>query len=363
LYQTQRLGGDSLGAKSAVGLKINGNWTLWRSWAFLEGNYLLRSGTEPDMVWLAQYVGERNGAWRREGDYWVPDPQGGFNLNLLPSDLSVPSASLLSHWEARIEPSSPLPIPGLPGPFQFRRTLFRWEWEGRGKMIHPWKIALPGERFSPRADLLSARELWRNDLFLSSPNRSSEVRTTVESERRRGSWIAGGGRETRSLLRGRIWKLFSYGFSSHLTLFHQQLRREETLTNRPTEKVFSNGAEIQPVLKMNSLTWSLASGYEQRRDEINGGEVREKRLTPSAQWTSKGGVLSAELTWRRLDTRGGSLSYPLLQGWRPGNNFALIFRSQLHLRKGAYLNGEIISRWVGKDPPLWNSRIEATIQL
>lgn len=358
-FYWRRLSDDALSQRESVGLRLNGSWKLIPDLANLEGYYLLQSGSQPGRVWLARYVGAQGGGWKREGDQWVPDPKGDFELSLFPDSDPSFSNLLNSQWSLRLQPAQPSFLPGFGRSLRWVRSTTRWEWEGTSRNLSFLRSALP----FPQSEFTKGRELWREDLLLSSPEGKADVRVVGEVERLWGGWSLGGEKVERQHYQMTWQRPFSDRATLQVMPLYSRMMRWSEVgigVNRDTRSL---GGQVQTMLTIKPVAWSIKWGYEGRWQAEGKGRAREARLTGGVSSGSAIGTTLAEATWRYLTLTDAPYLYDLTQGWVPGHNWQLSLRSQLNLPHGTNLTGDLSALWRGRSAPQWYGTLEVRVNL
>ena len=330
------------------------------------GNYSLTTGNGRTDAWVATYVGAGRGGYRREGDRYVPDPNGDFNLQAVPTDTV--------RFTTRVDFSGRLDWRATPSkdttssryPFGISGTTTNFEAAVTTYDPDPLRAFLLERSAFRTAGVANSRWNWRQDINFLEGERAGDGRLTLQRNETRDAGLSGGEAELveSAALRVRL------GLTPRSNFYVEpQMQRDQRWGIREGEErssVKSVGSDVElriPGPLTNAET-SLRGGLERRRESVYGGLVTERRLQPSVMFRiGNAGSLRVEGEWRRLDASGSHVDYDLTQGWSVGENYASSVTLDYRLGKNLTASALFRSRWQGKQAPIQSGLVEMTASL
>jgi len=329
--------------------------------------YDLTTGRSRSDRSVATYVGPGRGTWRREGDRYVPDPRGDFELGTAPGD-SLERATRVEasgefEWRftrklspTRRESTYPLGI---------SRSVTRFEAKGsspdtrKSAILFLDRGALFGRSASP------AHWQFENDLYFLEGHPAGDGRLALKRRIERSSgYLSGEDREESVALRIRYKPREALTFT--LEPQREWIRRGRAYggsANAFDLFVIDGEAHYEP--PGSDYLWRPALGWSNRRDAAKGIILQEWRVEPRViRRFSERGSVSLETGWRRLAADADIfLPHELLRGYRLGNNFTSALTADYSIGRQLTLAISARSLWRGREKPIPTGLVEMRMDL
>ena len=331
------------------------------------GDYRLSSGNTRSEVWVASYLGEGRGGYRLEGDRYVPDPDGQFDLQRVVTD-EIEFASTVEfagRLEWRLGPSA-RDAASARYPFGISKTMTRFEAEAVTNERDPLATFLLG-RTAFRSPLVKrSRWNWRQEIEFLDSDSPGDGRLTLRRDESRDKGISGGEQLLLESLFLRLRFQIATQTSLQLLPLIERQRRWEIPTSSLRSNVMTTGSDVELNRSSASTRWetSVKLGREVRRDEVSGLRVDEIRLQPLLlrRFGEQGsGRLEGE--WRRLTSTPAGANYDLLRGWQAGENYSANFSLDYRIGVNLSATASLRSRWRPRRAPLHSALVEMTATL
>ncbi len=331
------------------------------------GDYRLSSGDTRSEVWVASYSGEGNGGYRREGDRYVPDPDGEIDLQRVITDGTefASSVDFNGRLEWRPEPDGG-DSSNVKYPFGISGTTTRFEASALTTEPDPISTFLL-DRSAFRSSLVKrSRWNWQQEIEFLDNESPGDGRLTLKRDESHDAGFSGGEENLLESLRFRLRLRFAELTSIQLLPLIERQRRWEITTSTLRADVRASGADIEIDQSSASRRWesSLKIGREVRREKVRSASVVETRAQPMLlrRFGDQGsGRLEGE--WRRLDPSSSGATYDLLRGWYAGDNFSAGFSLDYRLGDNLTATASLRSRWRPERAPLLSALVEMTATL
>lgn len=335
-------------------------------WSFT-GDYFLTTGNDRVRTSTASYVGENRGDYRREGDRYVPDPDGEFTFREILTDTikrvsSVKMNSTFS-WDftqGRGEGAKGNPPLGITGSTTKIRAGIT---TGKKDPLSAF-VLLPAE-FKSRSTLLSSVSILQDFDFLQG-NPTGDGRLSFSLIEDRDRYVSGGESNNRKAVSLRIRKPLGEVVRSRIQPRWEHTLRRGLSRDEIRSEVTALGGELETILDLDDLDFepALAAGYEFRRDDLHSKSVIERSLKPRISWfISPTSSLRLEGRWLNLATDSENAGYDLMQSWERGNNFTVSLNADYRLHSNLTLTAYYYGRWRGHRSPRHTGLIELTASL
>jgi len=335
----------------------------------LRVDYDLSSGSDRAGAQIASYVGEEQGDYRREGNRYVPDPDGDFNLYETLTDtlrrINRVHFTGQLNWSPRKrrrqqEQSEiyPLGITGLNS---------RFEADLRTTSVDPWRAFLLYPPEFTIGEAVYARRSWQEEIYFLEGHRGGDGKLSLQREVTRDRMTAGGEASTMDRITFRLRLKHDSGVRIQATPAWQHNLRSGIVFSETRSDVTSLGGDLGLTLRRpeDPVEYGLSYGYEQRSDRVSDIAVREQRLAPRLTWyIGHNGTARFEGGWRRLSS-GTSLTpgYDLTQSWVIGDNWSLDIGLDYSLSADIVATASFRGLWRGDDRPNNSGLIEFTARL
>jgi len=332
----------------------------------LRVDYNLSSGNDRAGAQIAAYVGEGLGNYRREGDRYVPDPDGDFNLYLTTTDTlrrvsRVYFAGQLN-WSPRRRRNDqkevyPLGITGVNSRFEANLSTTSTD---------PWRAFLlyPPE-FAGR-EAVYARRSWLEDIYFLEGNPGGDGRLSLQREINRDRKTGGGETTTLDRVSFRVRLKPGGGFRLQLAPSWQRNRRDGITLGEARSDVTGTGGDLKLTFRRpdDNVEYGLTYGFERRADRISDVTVKEQRASPRLTWyIGSDGAARIEGGWRRLASTSSFPGYDLARSWVVGNNWSLDLSVDYRLGANVTATAYFRGLWRGDNRPRNTGLIEFTANL
>ncbi len=332
-----------------------------RPWSF-NWDYTLNTGGSRRRETTAVYVGEGEGGYRREGDRYVPDPDGSFDLQEVVMDsidrrTDVDFSAQLQ-WRAPRKDSNRLSS-SFAGVSSHR---LRWTLTNANGGEDPWKVFLLLPESFRTKELTRGRILIEDETgFHEGSSRGDEtLRLRREDRVERATGYGESTREESVVLRirrnlGRDWNL-------RIEPQAERTRRWGADFSGLLSRVEALGGEAEIGWAGNdSWDGSLMLGYAERKDRLVSNRAWEYKFAPRCLWRmTRDASASVEGQWLRLATEMPTRAYDLLRGCDVGNNYQVTLNSEYRMHEHLTATGYYRGRWRGNRPPRHEASVELT---
>lgn len=323
-------------------------------------SYALSTGSQGSAVTVARYVGEGNGDYKREGDRYVPDPDGSFILDDVISDtlgwVTNINSTLQLEWKPSETSESTLP-------FGFTGIMTRVESDLSSSELSSWR----GYVLDPTSyrDDRTIRSDWRLLEELSFQNKvtRSDSRLSFRYGEMRDKYLSGGETRKDVELSGSYRRRWSDRFNTSLKPTWKSMNRVGIVHHDQRSDLNEYRGEIgYRVLKIfDYLELGTDYRYEYRRDAVADNRVDERVVTVPLTWTLKqSGILRVEGSWHKLTASNPAPRYDLTGGWLIGDNYNGTLTLNQQLRSGLKMSVMYRGRWRANLPPRHTGQIEMT---
>ena len=355
---------DAITATSAI---LNGMFRPRESPWMAQLDYQLSTGNERTGTKVATYIGEGRGGWKREGDRYVPDPDGDFSMREIVTDtlgrVSRAEINGRVEWKTKRNqsgkklPKFPLGVSG--SSLRFAANIATSESD-------PWR-AFYFDPLTFRSDFLIYSERRINhDLNFLEGHPSGDGRLSLRWNQIQDQATSGGERNnvTSASFRLRRWLIQDLRliFESH---WERNLRQGLTFNDLRSE-VLSGGGEAS--LEFGSGRFRIDSdlnfGYEERHDPTRDISVIERNWKSGLTWKlGHSGSVRLDCQWLRLTSNRKSPGYDLARGWEVGDNFLITLNTDYRFKENLNFTAQYRGRWRGSRTPRHEGLIEMTVTL
>jgi len=327
------------------------------------GSYNLSTGSGRAEAWVATYVGTGRGSYKREGDRYVPDENGDFDLTHVPTD-TIRFATRVQ-FSGKLDWRSTARGDSVPPPFGLSGTNTYFDAAATTYDADPTEVFLLTRSAFRSTGISSMRWNWRQDVNFLEGNAGGDGRLSLRRDESRDAGLAGGEENLTESASLRI----RIGLTRRSTL------TVEPMTDRTARRTISNealrasvrstggDAEIAFPAPGNSEA-SLRGGLERRREAVTGGSVTERRIAPSLRLPLRAeGSVRLEGEWRQLTGSGKVTGYDLTRGWSIGDNWTASASLDYRIGKNLTASALLRSRWQERRAPLVSGLAEMTATL
>lgn len=331
----------------------------------VRADYRLTTGNRRAEAWVASYVGSGRGGYRREGDRYVPDPEGAFDLRSIQTDLRFASRV---EFDGRLDwrPRSRGDSAAARFPFGVSGTTTRFEAAATTAEPDPQRAFLLDRAAFRSPWVASSRWNWRQDINFLEGVKAGDGRLTLRRDESRDASLAGG---EEMLLESATFRARLRG-GDRVNVIVEPLwekQRRWGLVGRPLRSaVTSSGSdlEVQWSTFNSKVELALRGGSERRREAVQGIVVNETRVQPKFRRRfGDDGSARLEGEWRRLVASSTRAGYDLLRGWSAGDNYGVSLSLDYRLGKSLAATASFQSRWRAGRPPMHSGLIEMTASL
>ncbi len=331
-------------------------------------DYDLRTGNDRASARVASYVGPGRGSYRREGDRFVPDPDGEFELRDVLTD-TLRRATRVDftgqlEWRPRrrkrredLLETYPLGITGTSGRFEAELTT---------TADNPWRAFLLDPVAFREPEAAFSRWNWLLDVYFLESHPSGDGKLTLRRDEERDRAQSGGEVSTTEAVSFRLRQRLGRGLRWRAQPVWEHLCRRGIQFGETRSDVTGAGGEVEMTLRPppSPLEYGILFGYERRRDDVNDASVIERRLSPRLVWNiRKAGTARLEGEWRQLTSSVSSPRYDLTRGWVVGDNWNLTASLDYRLGKNIVATAFYRGRWRGHNRPTNSGLVEFTVRL
>lgn len=336
----------------------------WRG--FIE--YDLSSGSQRVGTWVASYAGEGRGEYRREGERYVPDPDGDYTLRQVNSDTlrNVSTVRLAGNldWDLRtnrrndnLRGEYPLGITGISSRFVTElTTVDRDDW--RVLVLHPVVYR--------RSEVQNSESSLRQDFEFLEGNPGGDGRITLRWSEDRDRTTAGGeGYNTKSVETA-IRKYLTGSVFLQIKPSWTREKRWGLTQGESRGDVIEAGsyAELVSTTYDERLEGSLGFNYRERHNRVGGGTVIERIWSPGVNYNlAMKGIMRVEGEWRHLSSSISSPGFDLDGGFPVGDSYKLMVSLDYGLGNNLLLSAYYRGRWRGLRKPNHDGLLELTATL
>ena len=327
-------------------------------------SYALSTGSQGSALTVARYVGDGNGNYKREGNRYVPDPEGNFVLDEVITDsvgwVTNINSSVQFEWKPLTSRKNS-PVDRLP--FGFSGLLTRIESDLSTSDMDSWR----GYFLDPASyrNAHTIRSDWRffEELSFQSKKRRSDSRISFRYGELRDKYLSGGESRNDMELSGNFRHKWTDRIISTVKPSWEVMKRVGTVHDDQranlTEYKGEIGYRVLKVLKYLELGSNFR--YEYRHDAVTGNRVDERVVIVPISWTMKqSGILRMEGRWHKLTASRPSPGYDLTRGWLIGDNYNTTLTLHQQLKSGLKVSVMYRGRWRSTLPPRHTGQIEMT---
>lgn len=332
----------------------------------IRSGYDLTTGNSRQTAQVASYVGEGQGSYRREGNRYVYDPDGNFELRQVSTDTLSRTSSV--RFNAQVEWKPLKDANGKqPQPFGISRSVSRIEADISTGETDSWQTFLLHPQAYMSTKMLTGKRNLIEELYFLENNPSGNGRLLLGWNESRDRFSAGGETNTGEEIALRIrQRPISVIWLTVEPAWNHRYRRS-IIGNELRADVIGIGIDCETRVRLSeSDRFEYISGYkyERRKDNVSIVSVDERQLRPAITWYLNGkGSLHLETEWRRLTASSGNAGYDLTGIWSLGDNYTI--NSGMDYRLGQNLSASFYlrSRWRGERKPSHAASIEFTANL
>ncbi|MBT7618337.1 MAG: hypothetical protein HN590_13725 [Calditrichaeota bacterium] len=356
---------DPLTATSAI---INGMYRPRQSAWTAQFDYLLSTGTERTGAKVATFIGEGRGGWKREGDRYVPDPDGDFSIREVATDtlgrVSRAEINGRIQWTSKRKQSSnknpakfPLGISG--GTFRLSASIATSESD-------PIKaFYFDPSSFTSDMLIFSERRIIHDLNFLEG-NPKGDGRLNMRWNEIQDKANSGGERSNSASASFRIRRWLKKDLRLKIKpSWERNIRQGLTFDETRSDVQIGRG---EFALEFNATKFRIESdlnfGYEERHDPTKDIVVIERDWKTGLIWKLyHSGSVRFDGQWLNLTSNRKSPGYDLDLGWEIGNNFVVSLNTDYNLNNNMKLTALYRGRWRGNRAPRHEGMIEMTVTL
>ena len=355
---------DVLSTSAALDARIIPTGSRWQ----FQLDYNLSSGNSRTGVWVSSYTSAGQGDYRREGDRYVPDPDGNISLRQVLTDTlgKVSRVDLVTRlsWNVRHgrkTAKSPqhavLGLTGVNSRIEARLTTSAIN-SLRAYLLVPSAIRAD--------DALFSKLSWVQDFDFLQGSRSGDGRLSLRWDENRDGSLAGGEGYQSLTTTFRIRRRFGEGFSARLEPKWQNSRRKGLVIDEVRSDVTETGGDCEMTLKQTGspLEFGIGFGYYQRRNDVSNISLIERRWQPRIVWTvGVNGAARFNAEWRRINAGSPYPGYDLDQGYSVGNSYKVSISFDYRLRSNLTVTTYYRGRWRGNRAPSHDGLVNFTATL
>ena len=323
-------------------------------------DYILATGNQRAGVQTARYVGYRKGSYRREGDRYVPDPDGDFEMIETLTDTLRQVSRVNSHIQIDWKPRRSV---GQPYPLGISRLSTRFETELTTTEDSPWRGFLLDPTAFRTDEVVSARWNWLEDICFLEGAPTGDGKLTLRRDEGRDRALSGGETYLIEAISFRLRNRVTEMVKLRTEPLWERMRRWGIVFDEARSNVVKVGGEVEITVKSAEIEYGLEYGYTHHRDAVDGIELDQRRLTPRCVWTTMTGAIRLEGDWRLLTATNSSAGYDLTGGWAVGDNWSVSVTADYQIRSNLTLNGLYRGVWRGTAEPSHIGMIELTASL
>ncbi|MCF7810456.1 hypothetical protein K9N50_05665 [bacterium] len=338
--------------------------SLWR----LKVNYNLVTGSDRSTVQVANYVGEGNGGYIREGDRYVSDPDGDFNLYEAVTDTlqRVSRVDFSGQFNKDFRKRKGSSGDTETYPLGVSSLYFRFDANITTTENDPYRAFLlyPHE-FDKHETILAKRDFLTEVNFLEG-NPKGDGKLKLRRIINRNRAIAGGEKGTIDRINLLTRPRLTEALRMQLSPAYERAKRGSLVSNETLADVTGIGVETGLTLHypLSPFEYGLTYGYDRRRDSVQDAGVDERRLAPRFTWTiGTSGRLRVEGVWRYLTATTEYPGYDLARGWVVGNNWTLDVGLDYNIGNNVTATAYFRGRWRGDYAPSNSGLIEFSAKL
>jgi hypothetical protein len=315
---------------------------------------------------VATYVGDGRGGYRREGDRYVPDPDGDFELISTPTDTLQSASEVTFNGEVRWRTVEDSGLGASQYPLGVLSLVTRFSASGVTTRDDPTDMFLLLRSGFREDRIRRSKWDWRQEVNFLEGSRTGDGRLTLRREESRDAGFSGG---EETLVEG-LELLGRFRPVRNLLVVAQpmieQSRRFALGTGLLRASVIREGGEIESIIETNSqrVEWTLKGGAESRRDRVSEINLIEKRLSTGYLYRLEpDGSLRISGDWRNLHADNPGAGYDLLRGWSTGDNWSAQTSLDYRLGKNLTASANLQSRWRAGRSPVRSGSVEVTVTL
>lgn len=332
-------------------------------------NYALSTGSNRVGVQVSDYVGENRGDYRKEGDRFVPDPEGSYRIREVITDTLHSVTSVNSNIQLNWEPGRIKKLSGdeSPLPLGISRSTTYFEAVLTTTTAERWRAIVLYPAAFRENDVISAAWNWQEHLYFLEGNRAGDGKLSLRRDEGRDRAVAGG----ESYLIENISFRSRHRLTQRLKLQVEpsvDRRRRWGIVHRESRAdVISTGGETEVILNTEShrLEYGLGFSYEKRSDRITSGKAFDRAVKPRIEWhiSRSTAVVRIDAEWRHLNSSTPSAGYDLTRSFALGDNWTANATIDYQLKTNFSLRAFYRGRWRGSKPPSHIGQIELTVTL
>ena len=341
-------------------LRISPRESIWN----LSLSYYLRTGNDRAGAVTASYVGANHGGYRREGDRFVADPQGDFNLIEILTDTLRQSSdvNLTAGFELRPRRRN---VAGdrETFPLGISRSNSRVEADLTTVARDPWRAFILAPNEFGRRETVVSRVLLQEELYFLEGATTGDGRLTLRHQIARNQTTASGESQSNDLVSLRIRQRLSSSWWMMMEPAWERQTRKELIRHETRADVVSIGGSVEIGAKPppGRIEYALPFGFEQRRDRIETASLNEVRITPRLTANiQRAGTLRMEGEWRRLSSNRSHPGYDLTGAWSLGDNWRISAGVDYRIGKSFTAGASFDSVWRGSAKPYKTLLMELT---
>ena len=354
--------------KTATTTSLNTHYTPWSSPWRVRSDYYLSTGNGRTSLPVAIFVGQNNGSHRREGNRYVPDPDGDFILGHADADTLQAQSTI--EFDSRVNWSLPksdkkgikedekvIHLESYSTHFSSRLTTTKKK---------PWRSFFfhPAEYKAEEATL--ARFNLTQYFDLAGKNAEWDSRISMKIGNERDRLQTGGEESTNQEYSIRYRKNLTENLNARIEPSVYLGNRSGMVDGRTRSKIFSSSIENEMILKLTKFDLDLILGfsYIARKDRFLIRSVIERDWQANAAWHfNPRGQIRADIEYIVLSTSIDNPGYDLDRGWESKNNYKLRidfdYKVHSHINFIAYYRG----LWKGLRKPRHDGLLEMTVTL
>ncbi len=342
---------------------VDGRYTDRKHGWLFQGQYNLNTGDDRARVTIAEYQGAGEGSYRREGDRYVPDPDGDFDLKEVGIDSVARATNVDFSGQVRWrKPKSDKreKIAGLTS------SLTRVELTSTTQRNDPLPafFLLP-QSFKGDGVVYSRVSFTQRFGFHEGGSAGDERLNTRYDQTRDFSYSDGEYRRTLAV-DYRMMRPLVESLRIILEPQWEQSIRKSVKTGVQKANVNTIGGLSTLEFRQVGADWELnvAYGYIQRREQTLDNQSIERSVSPGFTYQiPRGGSARLEVEWINFATWKPNAGYDLLQGWDEGDNYQATLVSDFRLDKNFTFSAYYKGRWRGRKSPVHEGLAELTVTL
>jgi hypothetical protein len=338
--------------------------SLWR----LKVNYNLVTGSDRSTVQVANYVGNGNGGYIREGDRYVSDPDGDFNVYEAVTDTlqRVSRVDFSGQFNRDFRKRKINSSETETYPLGVSSVYFRFDANITTTKNDPYRAFLlyPTE-FDKNETILAKRDFLTEVNFLEG-NPKGDGKLSLRKIIYRNKAIAGGEKSVTDRINLLTRPRLTDALRMQLAPAYERSKRGSLVSGETLADVTGLGIETGVTLHypLSPFEYGLTYGYDRRRDSVQDAGVDERRLSPRFTWTiSTNGRARIEGVWRYLTASSEYPGYDLARGWVVGNNWTLDVGLDYNIGNNVTATAYFRGRWRGDYAPSNSGLIEFSAKL